>query len=277
MFESIKGAMTKSTQQSSLGNILKMKPGNTYVVRLIPSIKEPAKTFFHHYSHGWVSEMTGQYQSAVSPQTWGERDPIAEARYRISRTGTEEEKEKARALNRRENWLVNVYVVKDPDNPENEGKIKIVKFGRQLHKIIMEAMEGEDSDEFGEKIFNLSKDGCNFRIKVEEQGGFATYVSSRFASPSEIPGVTEGKIQEVYEQIHDLENIFPVKSYDELQVMLNEHYYGKTDEPAAPEQTSSAAVEDDDDLNFDDIETKSKGTDSSIDDDKVKELLDTLD
>ena len=280
MFESIKGAMTKSTQQSSLSNILKMKPGNTYVVRLIPCVKDPAKTFFHHYSHGWVSEMTGQYQSAVSPQTWGERDPIAEARYRISRTGTEEEKEKARALNRRENWLVNVYVVKDPDNPENEGKVKIVKFGRQIHKIIMEAMEGEDADEFGEKIFNLSKDGCNFRIKVEEQGGFATYVSSRFASPSEIPGVTDDKIQEIYEQIHDLENVFPVKSYDELQVMLNEHYYGKTDEPEAPvasQQTSNTAVEEDDDLNFDDLETKSNDTESSIDDDKVKELLDTLD
>ena len=149
MFESIKGALNKSVQSgSATSNILRLKPGNTYTVRLVPYVKDPSKTFFHYYSHGWVSEATGQYQSAISPQTWGDRDPIAEARYRISRTGTEEEKEKAKMLNRKENWLINVFVVKDPENPENEGHVKILRFGRQLHKIIMEAIEGEDADEF---------------------------------------------------------------------------------------------------------------------------------
>ena len=93
MFESIKGAMVKSAQQNTTSNIMRLKPSNTYTLRLVPFEKDPSKTFFHYYSHGWVSEMTGQYLSAISPQTWGERDPIAEARYRLSRTGSEEEKE----------------------------------------------------------------------------------------------------------------------------------------------------------------------------------------
>jgi hypothetical protein len=279
MFESIRGAMAKTSQQNSTSNIMRLKPGNTYVLRLVPFVKDPSKTFFHYYSHGWVSEMTGQFQSAISPQTWGERDPIAEARYRLSRTGSEEEKEKARALNRKENWLVNVYVVKDPDNPENEGKVKILRFGRQLHKIVMEAMEGEDADEFGERIFDLSKEGCSFRVKVEEQGGYPTYVSSRFASPSQISGVTDSTIKDVYDQTFDLENVFPVKSYDELQTMLNEHYHGTTDttESSAPQPPANTSVEEDD-LNFDDLEStpKNDSKSSAIDDDKVKELLDTL-
>jgi hypothetical protein len=279
MFESIRGAMAKTSQQNSTSNIMRLKPGNTYVLRLVPFVKDPSKTFFHYYSHGWVSEMTGQFQSAISPQTWGERDPIAEARYRLSRTGSEEEKEKARALNRKENWLVNVYVVKDPDNPENEGKVKILRFGRQLHKIVMEAMEGEDADEFGERIFDLSKEGCSFRVKVEEQGGYPTYVSSRFASPSQISGVTDSTIKDVYDQTFDLENVFPVKSYDELQTMLNEHYHGTTDttESSDPQPPANTSVEEDD-LNFDDLEStpKNDSKSSAIDDDKVKELLDTL-
>ena len=95
MFASIKDSLAKPTQSSSsTSNIMRLKTGNTYTVRLLPYTPEPSKTFFHYYSHGWVSEATGQYQSAISPQTWGDRDPIAEARYRISRTGTEEEKEK---------------------------------------------------------------------------------------------------------------------------------------------------------------------------------------
>ena len=117
MFASIKDSLAKPTQSSSTtSNIMRLKTGNTYTIRLLPYTAEPSKTFFHYFSHGWVSEATGQFQSSISPQTWGERDPIAEARFRIMRTGSEEEKEKAKALTRREQWLINVYVVKDPEN-----------------------------------------------------------------------------------------------------------------------------------------------------------------
>lgn len=279
MFASIKDALAKPAQGSSTtSNIMRLKTGNTYVLRLVPNAKEPSKTFFHYYSHGWVSEATGQFQSAISPQTWGERDPIAEARYKISRTGSEEEKEKARALNRKENWLINVYVAKDPENPENEGKVKILRFGRQLHKIIMEAIEGEDADEFGERIFDLTKNGCSLKVKVEEQGGYPTYVSSRFAAPTSLTGITADTVNDVYDKVYDLENVFPVKSYDELTTMLNEHYHGvdgSAPEPESPAPTSTKA-EEDDDINFDDIETTSKSSEP-VDDDKVKELLDSLD
>lgn len=275
MFATIKDALNKPTQtNNTTSNIMRLKTGNTYTVRIVPYVKDPSKTFFHYYSHGWVSEATGQFQSAISPQTWGERDPIAEARFKIVRTGTEEEKEKAKALNRKENWLINVYVVKDSDNPENEGKVKIVRFGRQLHKIIMEAIEGEDAQEFGERIFDLTENGCNLRIKVEEQGGYPTYVSSRFASPSEIPGVSENNVKDIYDQVYDLENVFPVKTYEELQTMLNEHYYGKQDLAPEPEVTKSS-VEEEDDLVFDDDDTQTES--GNVDDDKVKQLLDTLD
>ena len=279
MFASIKDALAKPAQGSSTtSNIMRLKTGNTYVLRLVPNAKEPSKTFFHYYSHGWVSEATGQFQSAISPQTWGERDPIAEARYKISRTGSEEEKEKARALNRKENWLINVYVAKDPENPENEGKVKILRFGRQLHKIIMEAIEGEDADEFGERIFDLTKNGCSLKVKVEEQGGYPTYVSSRFSAPTSLTGITADTVNDVYDKVYDLENVFPVKSYDELTTMLNEHYHGvdgSAPEPESPAPTSTKA-EEDDDINFDDIETTSKSSEP-VDDDKVKELLDSLD
>ena len=276
MFASIKDSLAKPTQSSSsTSNILRLKTGNTYTVRLLPYTSEPSKTFFHYFSHGWVSEATGQFQSSISPQTWGERDPIAEARFRIMRSGSEEEKEKAKALTRREQWLINVYVIKDPDNPENEGKVKILRFGKQLHKIIMEAIEGDDAEEFGEKIFSYPS-GCNLRIKVEEQGGYPSYVTSRFASPSEISGVTEDSVGKLYEQAFELDKVYPVKSYDELVTMLNEHYYGKDEEPT-PEPikaTSSPNIDDDDDLDFGDDDISSK---ENVDSDKVKELLDTLD
>lgn len=240
MFESIKSALTKQNESGNtkFKDFLKTEPGNTYTVRLLPNIKNPAKTFFHYYNYGWNSLANGQFISVVSPATWDQRDPIAEERYRILRNGTEEEKKKAVALTRRENWMVNIYVVNDPVNPDNNGQIKVLRFGRQLHKIIMDAISGEESDEFGAKIFDLSPKGCSFRIKVERQGEYPTYVSSKFISPREIEGLDESSYKKIYESIHDLETYVTSRNYDEIKELLDVHYHCKQD--VAEEETDVA-------------------------------------
>lgn len=237
MFESIKGALTKNNESTSskIKDYLRTEAGNTYTVRLLPNVKDAAKTFFHYYSYGWNSLTTGQLVTAVSPTTWNQRDPIAEERYRVLRNGTEKEKEKALAIKRRENWLINVYVVNDPVNSENNGKIKIVRFGRQLHKIIMDAIEGEEAAELGARIFDLSPKGCNLRIKVEKQGDYPTYVSSKFSTPKEIEGLDEDGYNKIYNSAFDLESYVSVKSYDELKNILDEHYHGTKDVEEAAE------------------------------------------
>jgi len=231
MFDSIKSALTKQTESTNTKykDFLRTDAGNTFTVRILPNIKDPNKTFLHYYSYGWNSFADGKLINVVSPTTWNQRDPIAEEGYRIRRNGTEEEKDKARALNRKENWLVNVYVVDDPARPENNGQIKVLRFGRQLNKIIMDAIEGDDAADFGPRIFDLSPNGCNFRIKVEKQGDYPTYVSSKFALPKAIPGIDDNKIQEIYNSVFDLESYLTVKSYDELKETLNTHYHCTTD------------------------------------------------
>ena len=243
LFDSIKDSMEKTTGQSNRGQFLRTEVGNTYTVRLIPNVKDPGKTFFHYYTHGWTSFATGQYVNQISPNTWGERDPIAETRYRLSKTGSEEEKSKASSILRRENWMVNVYVVNDPVNPDNNGTIKLLRFGRQLHKIIMDAMQGEEAEDFGPRIFDVAN-GCDFRIKVEKQGDYPTYVSSKFGMPKSLTTDYEGGIDSIHNDAHDLESVFTVKSYDELKEVLNEHFYCvSNDEESASTTTSPVAAE----------------------------------
>jgi hypothetical protein len=227
MFDSIKSALAadNDNNKSAIGDILKTPPGNTFTVRLLPYAKDPSKTFFHYYQHGWNSFATGQYTSAISLQTFGERDPIAEERYKILRTGNEEEKEKAKAIVRSEKWLVNVYVVNDPVNPENNGKVKMLRYGKQIHNIITDAIEGEDAAELGPRIFDLGPDGVNFRVKVEKQGDFPTYVSSKFGMPSAIDNLDEDRHNAIYENVFELSSVFGVKSANELKTMMDEHYY----------------------------------------------------
>jgi len=228
MFHSIKEALNKKeTGSSSLySEILKITTGNTYTVRLLPFISDIEKTFFHYYVHGWVSNATGQYVQAVSPQTFGERDPISEERFRVLRVGTEDEKDKMKNVYRSEKWLVNVYVIDDPTNPENNGTVKMIRYGKQLHKIIMNAIEGEDAEEFGEKIFDLGPNGVNLKIKVEQQGEYPTYVSSRFTTAGKL-NLSEDQQAEIYNKAYKLEDVFTIKSYDELVQMMNEHIYVK--------------------------------------------------
>ena len=253
MLESIKGALTKNNSEGGVSKIkdyLRTEVGNTYTVRLLPNVKDPSKTFFHYYSYGWNSLTTGQLVTAISPTTWNQRDPIAEERFRILRNGTEAEKTKALAIKRRENWMVNVYVINDPVNAENNNKVKIVRFGRQLHKIIMDAIEGEEAAELGPRIFDLSPKGCNLKIKVEKQGDYPTYVSSKFAIPKEIEGIDEDSYKKIYNSAFDLESYVSVKSYDDLKVLLDTHYHGTKDvdedvsEVATikPQQKTSAPV-----------------------------------
>ena len=125
------------------------------------------------------------------------------------------------------------------------------------------------------KIFDLSKDGISFKVKCERQGEFPTYVSSKFGpAASKIAGLDSDGQNEVYEMIHDLESVFPVKSYDELKLVLNEHYHGKVEEDAVEEE--------EDDVPFDDPPAKAAApkkeekSDDPLDDDKVKELLEGL-
>lgn len=241
MFESIKESLMKKSSNSSYQDFMKLEIGKTYVVRILPNIQSLDRTFYHYFNHMWTSLSTNQLTSVLCPSTYGERCPIDEYRFKVYRSGSEAEKEQSKILRRNENWLVNVYVISDPTNPENEGKIKTLRYGKQLNKIIRDATDGDDAQYFGAKVFDLSENGCSLRIKVDKnEGGYASYVSSKFLPASAIPGVSENesRMNEIYDGIKDLDKTFETKTYDEVQHMLNVHFFGKTDKPVtAPERS----------------------------------------
>lgn len=229
MFESIKDALAKQQKQGSgtSKDIMSLEVGKTYLVRLLPNMKAPDKTWFKYYNFGWKSFSTGGYVQAVSPTTWGERDPIAEERVKIYRSGTDKEKEKIKEVRRSEKYLINVYVISDPTNPENNGKVKILRYGKQLNNVIDSAISGEDAAEYGDKVFDLSPNGVNLKIKVDDQGGFPNYTASRFTSAADLK-LSDEQIASTYDQVHDLEKVFTVKSYEDLKKMWEDHFLCKS-------------------------------------------------
>ena len=133
-----------------------------------------------------------------------------------------------------------------------------------MQKIITDAIEGEDADELGARIFDLSPNGCNLKIKVEKQGDYPSYVSSKFSMPSALPEVDDAKAGKVYGGVFELDKIFTLKSSDELKTMLDEHYHCKIVKDDTVHVAQPAAV------------AASPVTSKSNDDD-IKSLLDGLD
>ena len=225
LFEKLNAAFAKDKKENSRKEILKLVPEKTYIVRLIPNLDDPTKTFKNFYLHGWNSESDGKYISATCPTTFAEECPICKEYFRLYNKGTDEAKETAKLIKRKQRLFTNVYVVDDPTNPENNNTVKILSYGQQLEKVINDAWEGDDKDEVGLRMFDFSENGCNLRIKVEKnQGGFPVYTASRFLAPSPIAV----KLDAIKDQIHDLDALVKVKSKAELVNMIAEGLYGET-------------------------------------------------
>ena len=189
MFESIKESLAVQNQDAvSFRNYLKMEVGKTYLVRVVPNIEDPKATFFHYKHHGFTSLSTGQYVDATCPREFGDRCSVCEERFKLYKTKTEDDRQLAYNIRPHEKHLVNVYVVSDPTNPDNEGSVKILRFGKRIYDKILAATEGDDADEFGHRVYDLTENGCNFKIKVEStsEGNrkFTNYNNSRFTAPS---------------------------------------------------------------------------------------------
>tara|TARA_R110000824_G_scaffold245720_4_gene434836 strand:+ start:8002 stop:8865 length:864 start_codon:yes stop_codon:yes gene_type:complete len=286
MFDSIKTALnnTNNGATNSRADILRFTPDNQYDLRFVPNIKDPEKTFFHYYTQSFTSFATGQFISAMSPQTFGNTDLIAQTKFKLKANGTEEEKRKADTIRRTENWLVNVYVVNDPSNPDNNGEVKIMRFGKQLHKIIMDSIQDEDEAAVGFRAFDLSENGCSFRVKVEKQGDFPTYVTSKFLLPSKVPDLEDADA--VMEKVYALDEVFNLKSDEDVNKLLDEHFYcgdGRT-AGAVPAATTQAPVPEkkrdadlDEEVPMEFPKKEASKAEPADNDDKLEELLAGLD
>ena len=284
MFESIKESLNaeKQSGNSSFKNFLKMEVGKTYLVRFIPNIVSPKETFFHYSHHGWTSLSTGSYVDGICLRTFNERCPICEARFKLYKTKKPEDKDLAYMLRSYDKHLVNVYVISDPTTPENEGTIKILRFGKRVYDKVLAATEGDDAEEFGPRIYDLSENGCNFKIKVESSSEnnrkFTNYNNSRFTAPSAIPNLDSKKVKDIYDNIFDLSKIIEVQSADDLANMLQTHAFSGETKPPSSAKPSTEVKEDSDDIPFNNTPvSEPPASKSTTQDEKIKNLLEGLD
>ena len=154
------------------------KTGNGFaVIRFLPAPEGEELPWAKMYSHAFQGP--GGWYIENSLTTIGQKDPVGEYNRELWNTGSEANKEVVRKQKRKLSYYSNIYVVKDPTNPSNEGKVFLFKYGKKIFDKIMESMQPEFEDETPINPFDFWQ-GANFKLKIVKKDGYWNYDKSEF-------------------------------------------------------------------------------------------------
>ena len=197
------------------------KAGNGYaVIRFLPAVEGddlPWAKYWDHFFQG----PTGQWYVEKSLTTISKDDPVSEMNSKLWNTGIEADKDTARKRKRRLHYVSNIYVVSDPENPENEGKVFLYTYGAKIFEKIMDSMQPKFQDESPVNPFDMWK-GANFKMKIANVAGYRNYDRSEFAN-AEALNADDSVLEGIYNQQHSLNEFTDpssFKSYSELNLKL---------------------------------------------------------
>ena len=198
------------------------KSSNGYAeVRFLPSPEGEDLPWVKLYSHAFQG--SGGWYIENSLTTIGKKDPVSEMNSQLWNTGLESDKDIARERRRKLNYISNVYVVSDPANPQNEGKVFLYKYGKKIFDKINEAMQPEFADEEAVNPFDLWT-GANFKLKIRKVAGYVNYDKSHFDSAGAL-NESDEYLETVWKSQHSLQQFVAddqFKSYDELKSRVND-------------------------------------------------------
>lgn len=216
------------------------------IIRFLPS-PDTEIPFVKKYSHGFKG-INGWYIEDC-PTTYGKTCPVCKANSYAWNNG---DQNTARRRARRLSVYSNILVIKDPQNPENEGKVFLYRYGKKIHEKLMSKIDpGEESIDEPIMIFD-PKEGANFRLKINmikvDGKSMPNYDSSQFDSQSEI---SDKKLEKIEDKLYNLsEFIDPstCKTEEELSVRFKK-VIGEASN-IVPEKTETPNESKSDDIPF---------------------------
>ena len=197
------------------------KAGNGYaVIRFLPAPDKEELPWAKVWSHAFQGP--GGWYIENSLTTLGGKDPVSEYNRLLWNSGNDADKDLARKQKRKLTYISNIYVVKDPTNPENEGKVFLYKFGKKIFDKLTAAMQPEFEDEEAIDPFDFWK-GANFKLKAKNVAGYRNYDSSEFSATSALLD-DDDALEALWKKQYSLEEFTTAdqfKSYSDLEKRLN--------------------------------------------------------
>lgn len=199
------------------------KTGNGFaIIRFLPEVENEDCPWAKVYSHAFRGPGGWYIENCLT--TISQKDPVSELNTQLWNSGVESDKNLARDRKRKLNYTSNIYVVSDPSNPQNEGKVFLYKYGAKIFEKLQEVMKPEFKDEEAINPFDFWK-GANFRLKIRKVAGYTNYDKSEFDSSSPLCKGDDAELEKVWKSQHPLiefTNSSNFKTHQELKDRLYE-------------------------------------------------------
>ena len=205
------------------------------IIRFLPAPEGEELPWVKMYSHAFQG--TGGWYIENSLTTIGQKDPVSEHNRELWNSGSDKDKETVRKQKRKLSYYSNIYVIKDPAHPENEGKVFLFKFGKKIFDKILNAMQPEFEDEEPINPFDFWG-GANFRLKIRKVEGYWNYDKSEFDSSSALLD-DDDALEALWKKEYSLSAIVApdqFKSYEDLEKRLKYVLGQKSARAAVQEQ-----------------------------------------
>ena len=197
------------------------KSGNGYaVIRFLPAPDGEDIPFVKVYSHAFQGP--GGWLIDTCLTTMNQKCPVCEHNSALWNNGTDAGKEVARKQKRKLTYVSNIYVVKDPANPENEGKVFLFKYGKKIFDKLTAAMQPEFEDEEAIDPFDFWQ-GANFKLKAKNVAGYRNYDSSEFAPQGALLD-DDDALEAIWKKQYSLADFVSpdqFKTYEEMKARLH--------------------------------------------------------
>lgn len=220
------------------------KVGNgSALIRFLPALEGDDFPWIRMYNHSFQGP-TGKWYIENSLSTIGENDPVGELNSRLWNSGSEENKKIASKQKRKTSYIANVYIINDPAKPENNGTVRLFKFGKKIFDKIMDKARPTFEDEKPVLVFDFWE-GANFKLRIRQVEGYRNYDKSEFESETALFDGDEEKLVKIASQQHKLAEFHDrknFKDYDALKKRLDEVLSGTS----APTKSAAKMAEDED-------------------------------
>jgi hypothetical protein len=219
---------SSSNKDERMWSLTVDKAQNGYaVIRFLPSPDGEDLPFVKLYSHAFQGPSGWFIDNCAT--TLNQKCPVCEHNGQLWNSGSDSNKEVARKQKRKLSYISNIYVVKDPGNPENEGKNFLFKYGKKIFDKLTTAMQPEFEDESPIDPFDFWQ-GANFKLKAKNVAGYRNYDSSEFATPSALLD-DDDAMEAIWKNQYSLSEFLSpdqFKSYEELKTRLDAVLGGKS-------------------------------------------------
>lgn len=211
----------KDSDDERMWKLTADKAGNgSAVIRFLSRTEGDELPWVKIIDHGFKGP-NGRWYIEKSLATIGKPDPLMELNSELWNNGTEEGKKQAQVQKRRTAYYANVYIVSDPAKPENNGTVKIFKFGKKIMGMIMDKAKPTFADEQPVNVFDYFE-GANFKLRMKKVEDYPNYDSSVFGSPEAVADSDDEIVAIVKQQFRLSEFLEEsnFKTYDELKKKL---------------------------------------------------------